>query len=286
MKQLIVNADDLGADEARNSGIFDAIRAGAVTSVSLLANGAAFEDAVRGIWSLDRYRFSIGIHLNLSEGTPLSPGLKILTGPKGHFWGKEAARRLLVCDADSDLTEEIRRELSAQISVLNNTGFRIDHLDGHQHVHIFPSVIRLALDAADAHAIPWIRIPEEPAMEFQTGSPSLQLLEEAQMFSRHAAAARHLLSEFRVTAIQNFRGLYMKGNLPLSSWAASLESLPDGITEFMVHPGRAANSASGPFSGFSTPDREKELESLTDGHFQQALLKAEVELISFPEAPL
>jgi predicted glycoside hydrolase/deacetylase ChbG (UPF0249 family) len=29
MKQLIVNADDLGADEARNRGIFEAIEAGA-----------------------------------------------------------------------------------------------------------------------------------------------------------------------------------------------------------------------------------------------------------------
>ncbi|MBP1712988.1 MAG: YdjC-like protein, partial [Deltaproteobacteria bacterium] len=30
MKKLIINADDLGAEEGRNSGIFEAVRAGAV----------------------------------------------------------------------------------------------------------------------------------------------------------------------------------------------------------------------------------------------------------------
>ena len=46
MKSLIINADDLGADEARNRGIFEAIEAGRVTSVSVLVNGDGFEDAM------------------------------------------------------------------------------------------------------------------------------------------------------------------------------------------------------------------------------------------------
>ena len=44
MKSLIINADDLGADEPRNRGIFEAIEAGRVTSVSILVNGNGFED--------------------------------------------------------------------------------------------------------------------------------------------------------------------------------------------------------------------------------------------------
>ncbi len=44
MKSLIINADDLGADEARNRGIFEAIEAGRVTSVSILVNGEGFDD--------------------------------------------------------------------------------------------------------------------------------------------------------------------------------------------------------------------------------------------------
>ena len=43
MKQLIINADDFGADEARNAGIIEAIQKGVATSASLLANGPALQ---------------------------------------------------------------------------------------------------------------------------------------------------------------------------------------------------------------------------------------------------
>ena len=47
MKNLIVNADDLGWTAGVNRGIAQAHRNGIVTSSSLLANGGAFEDGVR-----------------------------------------------------------------------------------------------------------------------------------------------------------------------------------------------------------------------------------------------
>ena len=44
MKDLIVNADDLGWTAGVNRGIAEAHRNGIVTSASLIANGGAFED--------------------------------------------------------------------------------------------------------------------------------------------------------------------------------------------------------------------------------------------------
>ena len=49
MKQLIVNADDLGLTPAVNRGVVRAFQDGIVTSASLLVTGSAFEDAVVGI---------------------------------------------------------------------------------------------------------------------------------------------------------------------------------------------------------------------------------------------
>ena len=46
MRNLIVNADDLGWTEGVNRGIAEAHGNGIVTSASLLANGAAFGSAV------------------------------------------------------------------------------------------------------------------------------------------------------------------------------------------------------------------------------------------------
>ena len=57
MKRLIVNADDLGADEARNRGIFEAIDAEVLTSVSLLVNGPGVEEPQKNR-NLDSRRIS------------------------------------------------------------------------------------------------------------------------------------------------------------------------------------------------------------------------------------
>ena len=192
MRKLIVNADDLGADEARNAGIFEAIHAGTVTSASILPNGPALNDALRRIRFLSQRNVSFGIHLNLSEGKPLSSNLKWITGKDGCFLKKPHAHQLFMglCDSDensdgysergskavSALQGEIAQEVNAQIESLLKTGVRIDHLDGHQHIHLFPAVFPAVVDLVRRHGIPWMRIPEEPPppvqaeMAFRTGS--------------------------------------------------------------------------------------------------------------------
>ncbi|OFV95000.1 MAG: hypothetical protein A3F68_11880 [Acidobacteria bacterium RIFCSPLOWO2_12_FULL_54_10] len=65
MKQLIVNADDFGYTRGVNQAIVEAWQRGVVTSTSLMANGAAFDDAV----SLARQEtgLDVGCHLNFVE---------------------------------------------------------------------------------------------------------------------------------------------------------------------------------------------------------------------------
>ena len=286
MKQLIVNGDDIGADEARNAGIFHAVEAGVVTSGSLLPNAPAIETALRRIRSLDRENISWGIHLNLSEGKPLSAGLRFLAGPDGNFLGKASARLLLMRRGDLELEKEIKKEIAAQIRRIRDSGIPIDHLDGHQHVHVFPAVIRSAMEAAQAEGIPWMRIPEEPSDGYPGGATAHPAQEEARFFSDSARAVRPMVAAAGISITDGFRGLHMKGRLPASSWAEFLGALPPGITEFMVHPGFAAgDAASNPFSRFSTKDREKELEALTDGRFRAALAKSDVALVRFPPKP-
>ena len=65
LKQLIVNADDLGLTPGVNRGILRAFQDGIVTSASLLVTGSAFEDAV----ALARQNpdLDVGLHLTLVE---------------------------------------------------------------------------------------------------------------------------------------------------------------------------------------------------------------------------
>src|ERR1700751_3139034 len=70
VKNLIVNADDLGWTEGVNRGIAEAHRTGIVTSASLLANGAAFMSGV--VVARNTPGMGVGVHLNLSDGAPVA----------------------------------------------------------------------------------------------------------------------------------------------------------------------------------------------------------------------
>jgi chitin disaccharide deacetylase len=305
MRKLIVNADDLGADEARNAGIFEAIHAGTVTSASILPNGPALNDVLRRIRSLSQRNVSFGIHLNLSEGKPLSPNLKWLTGQDGCFLKKPHAHELLrgPCQSGGDsgensngyserdskaisaLRTEIAQEVNAQIESLLKAGVRIDHLDGHQHIHVFPAVFPAVVELVRRHEIPWMRIPEEPPPPSgEDGIPDW-LREESQCFSTIAGKARGQLKSRLPRTPNHFLGLYLKGRVSPAVLLDLLHGLRPGLTELMVHPGRVPDQPfSSPFSGFSTPDREKELEALLDQSFRQTLENAHISLTSFGEA--
>jgi predicted glycoside hydrolase/deacetylase ChbG (UPF0249 family) len=57
-----------------------------------------------------------------------------------------------------------------------------------------------------------------------------------------------------------------------------------GLTELMVHPGRIADTTrTGPFTSFSTGERERELAALLDPIFPTLLEKYGISLTPFPE---
>jgi predicted glycoside hydrolase/deacetylase ChbG (UPF0249 family) len=283
MKRLVVNADDLGADEGRNRGILEAVEKGSVTSVSILVNGPALEDALAQIRGLGETRVSCGIHLNLSEGEPLSGGLRLLTGPDGRFLGKEAAHRLLMRQGDADLEREVGKEVHEQIRRVRETGVSVRHLNGHQHVHVFPAVVRTAMRAAADHGIPWIRIPDERLPRGANGVDCADLDEEIRLFSGLAGEARGLLEAWSLRAPDRFFGLSCKGRLTRESLGAMARCMPAGLAELMVHPGRMPSRRSeGPFRSFSTPERQQELEALLAPFFREILAREGIELTPFP----
>lgn len=286
MKQLIINADDLGADVYRNQGIAEAVAAGIVTSVSILVNGPAFDDALARLPAWQDRGISIGLHVNLSEGRPVGKGLSLLADGQGSFRGKSSTHKLLMQKDNTELAGEVARELEAQIGLLEANNIRIDHLDGHQHVHVFPAVIAAAVRASQGHGIAWLRIPEEPPPTppaFEEDKYTF-IFREAARFSRLAASARRFLNGSGVRTTDHFRGLYLKGRLSFPHLEELLNELPDGLMELMVHPGRApAGPGKGPFAAFSTLDREGELKVLLDTMLLNILKEKGVYLTPYPE---
>ena len=70
VRRLIVNADDFGLTLGVNRAIVEAHTRGIVTSSTLMANGPAFEDAIRLARTVPN--LSVGCHVVLIDGVPVS----------------------------------------------------------------------------------------------------------------------------------------------------------------------------------------------------------------------
>lgn len=135
MKYLITNADDFGFTRDVNRGIIEAHRNGILTATTLMANGAAFDDAVE--LARQNPNLDIGVHLVLVDlqGFPPTIPKLILSLPQ----------------------MQIYDVLSAQVRKVLAAGIQPSHLDTHKHTHLLPPVFNALVRIADEFHIPWVR---------------------------------------------------------------------------------------------------------------------------------
>src|SRR5262249_21562631 len=87
LRQLVVNADDLGLTVGVNDGILDAHELGILTSASLFASAPATADAIRR--TRIHRSLGVGAHLALVDGTPTLPARLVPVAPP---WGRGEGR--------------------------------------------------------------------------------------------------------------------------------------------------------------------------------------------------
>jgi predicted glycoside hydrolase/deacetylase ChbG (UPF0249 family) len=271
MRWLVVTADELGLSPKRNQGIVDAHCKGIVTSASMLPYGPAFREAVKIAKALPK--LDIGVHLNLSEGEPLVLGHHTLVGPEGKFLGRPEARRR-ARESAFDL-REIEREVDAQIDTIQSAGIRVTHLNSVDHLHIRGNLAQSVSVVAKKHGIRCFRCPADKVQP-----PSLKLdpkrVEAIQEYHQSAIKAIGVYAGQRMRSTENFGGAALTGFLTPDLLVETLRSLPVGLTELMVHPGLKAAP-----SGFEGPDREAELQALTDPRLKPLLKELGIGLTHF-----
>lgn len=269
VKRLIINADDFGVGPERDRGIIECIESGGVTSVSVLAGAPHAAEALQYLRGRD---VGVAVHINLSEGRPVSQGCPTLLDASGVFTGKYGIRERLKTGKVN--LEEARREIVAQIQKLVDAGVRPTHLDGHQHVHVYPGLPEVVAAAAKAFGIRWIRCP----LSDDTASPSFSpqnagdLMEYAQL----GAKARKVFEASGLRCTDHFRGAVLARAVSREGVEGMLRRLPEGVTEYMTHPGY-----SGGDDTFAGPDRELELRILTSPEFLRVLSEEKIELTHF-----
>ena len=140
MRRLIINADDFGLTAGVNRGILEAHGHGVVTSATLMATGAAFEDAVAIAHA--NPALGVGCHIVLTDGTPVSPPKSIptLIGSDGKNFRPSLVDFIQALLRGAIREDDLEREAVAQVQKLQCAGINVTHLDTHKHTHTAAAV--------------------------------------------------------------------------------------------------------------------------------------------------
>ena len=287
MRNLIVNADDLGWTDGVNRGIADAHRQGLVTSTSLLANGRAFDsalDVARGNPAL-----GVGVHLNLSDGPPTASPENVRGLLNEMNCLEDGPETLLLRIASRSLPlEEIEREWDAQMQKVREAGIHPTHVDGHKHVQMLPGLFEIAVRLAKKHGIRAIRVSHEESKlravlatggEQKTGVVLKQGV-QARGLKLLAPDAREMANRQGLVTTDYFCGIAQTGVLHRTGVERLLESLPDGTTELMCHPGYFDDALHASPTRLQE-SRQTELQILTDPALRKLVATRGIRLISY-----
>ena len=287
MRNLIVNADDLGWTEGVNRGIAETHRNGIVTSASLLANGAAFASGVEIARTTPA--LGVGVHLNLSDGEPVADRDLVtrLLNDRGELEGRPESL-LLKLARRSVLLEEVELEWDAQIQKVRDVGIEPTHLDGHRHVQMLPGLFEIALRLAKRHGIAAVRISHEESNlrsalssgAKQNGTVVMKQGVQARGLKLLARDAREQAERAGIAAADYFCGIAQTGELTREGVLRLLEILPEGTTELMCHPGYVDEDLAKSATRLQA-SRQTEVEILTNTQIRNLVASQGIRLVDY-----
>jgi chitin disaccharide deacetylase len=283
VRRLIVNADDFGFTRGVNRAIAEAHRSKVVTSATLMACGADFEEAVNLAQAMPD--LSVGCHVVLIGGSPVLPASEIpsLVSAQNPPSFRATWRGFASAALSGQLRPgEIEAEVAAQIRKLQERGMNVTHVDTHKHVHIFPCVLKPVLRAAQACGVKAIRNPFEPAT-FRLLARDFHLWQRwlgVGLLGAFRGAFRSAVQAAGMVAPEGCLGLVSTGRLSAASLNSIIECQPPGTWELVCHPGY--NDAQ--LRGMQTrllESRQEELKILSSGGILAQLADCGIELISY-----
>ena len=221
MSNLIINADDFGISKAVNYAIMAAMDSNICTDTTLLANFDESENAANLAVSMNRTD-RVGIHLNLTEGFPLS--LKIRNEPRfcnqeGYFHNKKLKRIALLSKSEKIAVQE---ELTSQIRLCRKFGIPISHADSHNHIHEEPGLGLLIMGVLKNENIPYLRLTNN--------------IGETAFVNRIYRSTYNLVLGFKDLTVTEYFGSIAN----LNNYTKKIDE--NSVVELMIHPGEIVDN--------------------------------------------
>jgi hopanoid biosynthesis associated protein HpnK len=226
----IITADDFGLHPAVNEAVEVAHRTGVLTATSLMVGAAAAQDAARRARALPGLH--VGLHLTLADGRAVLPRRQIpdLVDADGRFHD-DMVRAGWRFFARPRVRAQLAAEIRAQFAAFAALGLRLDHLDGHKHFHLHPTVLSLAVRIGRDFGLPGVRVPAEPGLTM------------TRLLTPWLALMRSRLRRARLASNDQLFGLSHSGAMDEPRLLRIVQRLPAGVTEIYLHPATVSGSA-------------------------------------------
>jgi len=236
-RRLIVNADDFGRSQSINQAVILAHQEGILTSASLMVNEPGFDEAVQ--LAREHPRLGVGLHLTLLCGhsslsrdeipalvnehrelpdSPVAAGFRYFVSP--------------------GLRDQLRDELATQFQRFLSTGLELDHVNGHLHFHMHPTVFGLLMENAAAWGITRLRLTWDPFWfnSRLAGGHWLYRAGHSAIFRLLAGLCRPHLRRRGIRHSAVVFGLLQNARVDEAYVTRLLAALPPGASELYSHP--------------------------------------------------
>lgn len=304
-RQIVLHADDLGMNPAVTDGILQGFEQGLLTSTSILSNArdaaraldcwrqlesARLQGSLASMARRERLRdpaqpFDLGIHLNLTEGRPLT-GSRYpaeLLQASGHFPGIFGLFRRLRHGGES-VAAAIEEELTCQVQFMLDLGHRPTHLNGHQYIEMLPVVSRVVESLLEKFCIPAVRVAWEPSwwQSFTWHGISTSQWLIGGLKKVYAGRFRQKMLGNKVLFADVFFGTMTAGTASLELIREFLAAIRDfHLAEISLHPGGSPLAAVSVTDGWHDPlalTRPRELEMLVSLELEKLLAASDCRL--------
>lgn len=229
LKKLIFNSDDFGYSYSFNEGIRQGVLNGLLTSTCILANGEAFESAVKEF--LPQLKgIGLGVHLNIIEGKSI---INEQPFNKGFI-------EILAKSNESAFLNKIEAEFRAQIErVLEYSD--VDHLNSHVHVHSIPKIFELTCKLARDYKIDFVRTQFEKPYFVPSFKKHLNLkypvnLVKVALLNSFTEINRQKIEEYGLKTNDYLIGVGYTSFMDENTIKYGLKTLKSGVAEILIHP--------------------------------------------------
>lgn len=271
--RLIVTGDDFGRTKSVNAGILRAHREGILTSASLMVNEERAEQAVE--LARQTPSLAVGLHVSLVCGKSALKPSEILGVVDNRFrFDASPLRAAVRYYFNRALHVHLKQEVDAQIRIFRTHGLKMDHLSGHVHFHLHPTVFRIIKRHAHSWGLRAVRVTRDPLFRHLGGGGGRPV-----SAAWHALLLKLLCRKVPLSlARRGIRytdavfGLHQSGRITESYLVRLLEGLGPGTYELYAHPDES--------------EYRRETDALCSPKVRQVVEQRGIELTTYSALPL